>query len=108
MNFGAGRRIRPKAKAASDQNCVIGERSGCVRMAAFSHLTHTLERAGSRYVKLRVGAPIPPGHLVALSLAMLVRNSLVRSSFTVSRSLAAFSNSNFLAASRMSDSSLAM
>jgi glyceraldehyde 3-phosphate dehydrogenase len=38
----------------------------------------------------------------------LKRNSLVRSSLTVSRSLAAFSNSNFLAASRMSDSSLPM
>jgi hypothetical protein len=36
------------------------------------------------------------------------RNSLVRSSLMVSRSLAAFSNSNFLAASRMSDSSLPM
>src|ERR1700733_15150736 len=36
------------------------------------------------------------------------RNSLVRRSLMVSRSLAAFSNSNFLAASRMSDSSLPM
>ena len=36
------------------------------------------------------------------------RNSFVRSSLIVSRSLAAFSNSNLLAASRMSLSSFAM
>ena len=38
----------------------------------------------------------------------LDRISFVRSSLTLSRSLAAFSISNFLAASRMSDSSLVM
>src|ERR1700690_3704926 len=38
----------------------------------------------------------------------LNRNSLVLKSFTTSLSLAAFSNSNFLAASRMSDSRLLM
>ena len=63
INFSAGRRLRPNAKAASDQNCVIGERSGSVRMAAYGHLTHILERAASGYIKHRVGAPIPPGYL---------------------------------------------
>src|SRR5579864_5904476 len=42
------------------------------------------------------------------SLAQVNRNSFVRRSRTVSRSLAAFSNSNFLAASRMSASMPAM
>ena len=63
INFGAGRRIRPDAKAARDQNCVIGERSGCVRMAACGHLTHRRERAACRCIKLGVGAPISSGQL---------------------------------------------
>ncbi len=34
-----------------------------MRMAACGHLTRKLERAASRYIKLGVAAPIPPGQL---------------------------------------------
>jgi len=34
-----------------------------VRVAVCGHLTRKLERAASRHIKLRAGAPIPPGYL---------------------------------------------
>src|SRR5277367_1429140 len=49
-----------------------------------------------------------PRNLRRVVTHQLNKNSLVRNSFTESRSLAAFSNSNFFAASRISVSSLAI
>lgn len=48
------------------------------------------------------------GFGISCALPQLNKNSFVLSSFTVSRSFAAFSNSNFFAASRISVSSFAM
>ena len=87
INFGAGRRVRPNAKAASDQNCVIGEQSGCVRMAACVHPTHMLEPAASRYIKFRFGAPIPTGHLATGNQDRSIGKAGSRGEFLTDRAL---------------------